>query len=778
MRTRNFLATALLLLAGLHGCSRQPAPPPTQPPVVAGLGLADLDPVGRGLVLLEELGCVACHAPADPSTAATPHGPDLATAGARVTASHLRRFVADPCGTEPGTTMPDLLRDLADDERTTAARQLADYVRSFSPPAAPPAVAPIDPTRSQRGRELYHTIGCAMCHAPHGSVGDLPVGHSVPMAPLAAKYTASALREFLLAPLTARPSGRMPDLGLTASEADDLALYLRGMTPAVDLEPALPPPDAAQVALGRTRFAERGCAHCHALADPVRPASPRPKALRELDPARGCLSATVGAWPWYPLSDEQRSDLRAALAERSLPRTGEQQIRQQLAASNCLACHARDEVGGVRAERSPLCTSNDESLGQESRLPPALTGVGAKLQQGWLRDAIAHGQRERPYLRTRMPAFGSAVAEPLTALLARTDTLPAIALAASPAGDDARRAVHELGRTLTGDQGMNCIACHTFAGEKVGSLAAIDLVATTGQRLRPEWFAHFLQKPFRFKPATVMPQFFPDGASTRPDLGDGSATAQIGALWHYLAEGRNVGKPSGMRRTPIELTVGDETVLLRRSVENTGKRGISVGLPRGVNLTFDAERLGMNQLWWGPFVEASGVWTSQGSGEVRILGKDRVALPPGPGCAILPNAEAPWPTATRRELGHRWLGYDLDAARRPTFRYTCGDVAIDDAVHEHVAADAASSTRPWLRRTLRCRGATGTSVTFLVARAARIEALAADVLQVGTTLRLHLPAARHRIVPSGDQQELRLTLPLVDGRAECVLDYEFVEAGK
>lgn len=778
MRTRNFLATALLLLAGLHGCTRRAASPPPAPPVLAGLGLADLDPVGRGLVLLDELGCVACHAPAEPAPAATPHGPDLATVGARVNASYLRRFLADPCGSEPGTTMPDLLRDLADDERAAAARQLADYVRSFSPPAAAPAAASIAPTRSQRGRELYHTLGCAMCHAPHDGVGDAPVGHSAPMAPLAAKYPVSALREFLLAPLVARPSGRMPDLGLTASEADDLAHFLHASTPAADPEPALPPPEAAQVALGRARFAERGCVHCHALADAARPASPRPKALRELDPALGCLSATVGAFPWYPLSDEQRSDLRAALAGLATPRTDEQQIRQRLAARQCLACHARDEVGGVSADRSSLCTSHDPSLGQESRLPPALTGVGAKLQQDWLREAIAHGQRERPYLRTRMPAFGTAVAAPLAELLARTDTLPALALANAPDGDEARRAVLDLGRTLTGEQGMNCIACHTFAGEKAGALAAIDLVATTGQRLRPEWFAHFLRKPFRFKPATVMPQFFPDGVSTRPDLGDGSATAQIGALWHYLAEGRNVGRPSGMRRAPIELAVGDEAVILRRSVENTGKRGISVGLPRGVNLTFDAERLGLNQLWWGAFVEASGVWTSQGSGELRILGKERVALPPGPGCAILPNADAPWPTATRRELGHRWLGYDLDAAQRPTFRYTCGDVTIDDAVREQLAADAAPSTRARLRRTLRCSGPTGTTVTFLVARAAPIAALGDGSVQVGATLRLHLPAAASRLVPAGDQQELRLTLPLVDGRAECRIDYEFVEAGK
>jgi mono/diheme cytochrome c family protein len=778
MRTRNHIPMALVLLAVLPGCSRPPAP--LQPPLVPGLGQAGLDPVGRGLVLLEELGCVACHAPPDAASTATPHGPDLATAGARLRTGYLRQFVADPCGSEPGTTMPDLLRDLDDDERAAAALQLAEYVRSFSfwPPAAAPAAVLVDAATGQRGRELFHSIGCAMCHAPRSDVGELPVGAATPMAPLAAKYTPSALREFLLAPLVARPAGRMPDLGLTASEAHDLAHYLHGMTPASSFaDDPLPPADAG-VTGGRTLFAERGCAHCHPLADPARPASPRPKALRDLEASRGCLSGAVGAWPFYPLAAEQRADLTAALAGLATPRSDEQRIRQRLAARNCLACHARDEVGGVQDERSHLCTSNDPSLGHESRLPPALTGVGAKLQRGWLRDAIAHGQRERPYLRTRMPAFGAAVAEPLTELLARADSLPPLALLPWPDDDAARRAITDLGRTLAGDQGMNCIACHTFAGERAGAMGAIDLVATTGQRLQPAWFAHFLRHPFRFNPATVMPQFFPAGVSTRPELGDGSATAQIGALWHYLAEGRNVGKPSGMRRAPMELAVGAEAVLLRRSVQHTGKRGISVGLPHGVNLTFDAERLGMNQVWWGPFVDASGVWTSQGSGEVRIKGKDRVALPPGPGCAILPSAAAPWPTATRRELGYQWLGYDLDAERRPTFRYTCGEVTIEDAVHERVAAGAPASARPELRRTLRCRGPNGAVVAFLVAREARLEVLGDGAVQVGAALRLHLPSADVRVLEADGQQELRVLLPLVDGRAECVVDYRFVEAGK
>ena len=40
---------------------------------------------------------------------------------------------------------------------------------------------------------------------------------------------------------------------------------------------------------------------------------------------------------------------------------------------------------------------------------------------------------------------------------------------------------------------------------------------------------------FSADPGTLMPQFFPDGNSVRPALGDGSASRQIEAIWHLPA---------------------------------------------------------------------------------------------------------------------------------------------------------------------------------------------------------------------------------------------------
>ncbi|MDA1259974.1 MAG: hypothetical protein O3A20_05075, partial [Planctomycetota bacterium] len=403
------------------------------------------------------------------------------------------------------------------------------------------------------------------------------------------------------------------------------------------------------------------------------------------------------------------------------------------------------------------------------------TGVGAKLQRAWLEDCVAYGQEVRPYLRTRMPGFGPAFAEELAELLARTDSLPPLALAPLPEDSKRAEAVIDLGRELAGDRGMSCISCHAFAGERVGMLSGIDLVATTAQRLRREWFTHFLHAPAQFRSGTLMPQFFVDGASTRPELGDGSPTQQIDALWHYLAQGRNVRPPSGMRHEPIPLAVGDEAVILRRSVQNTGKRGISVGYPGGVNLSFDAETLGLNQIWWGEFVDAAGVWTGQGSGQARILGKERVSLPSGPAFAALLMPTDPWPAASRRELGQRFLGYDLDAEQRPSFRYVCADVTITDTPRE---VPVEGSSRPLLRRSLHFASASDAKLHFRAALDERVTDLGEGIVQVGSSLRIHLPASSFQIRGAGAERELLVEIPIQQGHADLVIDYAWSEESR
>lgn len=67
----------------------------------------------------------------------------------------------------------------------------------------------------ERGRALYQSVGCVACHSPEKALpGSLPLG------PLAEKYSLASLTAFLKDPLAARPGGRMPDSHLEHAEAE------------------------------------------------------------------------------------------------------------------------------------------------------------------------------------------------------------------------------------------------------------------------------------------------------------------------------------------------------------------------------------------------------------------------------------------------------------------------------------------------------------------------------------------------------------------------------
>ena len=98
-----------------------------------------------------------------------------------------------------------------------------------------------DSLKIQQGRALYHQAGCVACHAPQESAAALKAGSSteqaagnfteltnssVPLGNLAIKMSVPELAKFLMDPLKVRPSGRMPSLNLTETEAHAIAMYL------------------------------------------------------------------------------------------------------------------------------------------------------------------------------------------------------------------------------------------------------------------------------------------------------------------------------------------------------------------------------------------------------------------------------------------------------------------------------------------------------------------------------------------------------------------------
>ena len=229
--TRLWTGTALSIIFTLSSQSE---------PVIPGHSRLKADdrstPVMRGELLLSELGCIQCHtANAEVrERLATPTAPDLTGIGARTTPQWIANYLTDTHGVKPGGKMPDIFHSSDARAKSTAIGFLTQFLTSQGGPL-PQSSAGGSEGLVERGRELFHSVGCVACHSPEGSDADTLSGTAVPLPDLAAKTNVDALISFLRNPVAHRPSGRMPDLHLDDKEAKAISVYLpRDQLAAVD----------------------------------------------------------------------------------------------------------------------------------------------------------------------------------------------------------------------------------------------------------------------------------------------------------------------------------------------------------------------------------------------------------------------------------------------------------------------------------------------------------------------------------------------------------------
>ncbi len=706
-----------------------------------------------GVVLIRELGCAQCHEDDSERFLARP-APSLRRLGGGVKLSFLRAFLANPHEGLNGTVMPDTLGLVDELSRNDAIESLVQFIRSdFEVEASLPEVRA---DRVEAGRGLYSSIGCVACHGPGKDLLKAFPG-------LAAKYSREGLHRFLLDPLKVRPSGRMPDMHLNHEEALQLTDYLLPKTAEDD-------PYASDERLQRKgkRVAQQAlCFRCH--QDDGVPTNREKRKLSELDLERGCLSGKDGAWPDYSLTPDQTRLIRAALeSDEGLDSATEIEI--VLRQFNCVACHERDGYGGPTEALEPYFQSHDLNLGDQGRLPPALDGVGSKLNPVWLRKLLYQHGAVRPYMKTRMPRFASVELESFLNLLVAADRSKIDPVASVEFKEPRKASGH--GRTLAGTDGLSCITCHTFKGKKIGAMGAIDLTLVA-QRLNRDWFHRYLRSPTDFSPSTLMPAFWGGGESSLPEILDGDVAQQIEALWTYTSEGYSLGTPKGVRREPMQLLASeDEAVMLRRSYPGVGKRGIGVGYPGNVNLVFNVEQLGLAMLWEGGFVDPSGVFLSQGHGTARPLARRPVRFQKGQEMMALPALDSAWPSESLDGRQLSFKGYTLDSKRQPVFRYTTETWRVEDGFVP-MSKDGQSG----LRRTIRLDGQLARGAVVLrLAGEKPWERVEKQLFRLPDGLTIRVPGgATVALLDTAEGNEVRVRLAVAGEleNQEFVIDYLF-----
>ena len=640
----------------------------------------EVSPELKGLTLIRNKNCIACHK-AQPNELpfATLNAPDLKWSAKRINPNYLAQYILAPHVTKPGSHMPDLLQTFTAEKRQEVATAIADFLVSLAGNDFQVSTEKQDTEAIQRGRELFHTVGCVACHASRNEQAiENELAGSVPLGNVAPKYNTIALVEFLENPHAARPHGRMPNMQLSHREALDLSAYLlqSAESDASSTQRVSASHDAKK---GEQYFSELGCAVCH--NDVVAPeknalafqTAADWEVVRKSSFKRGCISDIEGPWPQFQLTAAERTLLQAACSASAKPLDAQQSIDWTLTTFQCTNCHSRDGLGGVPIDRNHFFQTTNLNLGDQGRIPPTLSGSGAKLQEKWMREVLLTGRVIRPYMKTRMPQFGEANVGHLIGLLQANDKLPSVDF---PKIDN-REALRKEGLEIVGNQGLNCVACHTYQYKLSDTMPAVDLTEMA-ERLKKDWFHQYMLAPQKFSPNTVMPSFWPGGRAIRPDI-PGDAATQIEAIWEYLLDGRQANAPRGVIREPLEIVVKDEARLLRRSYEGIGKRGIGVGYPGGVNIAFDAEQLRLAMIWRGKFVDPAGVWYGQGHGNVRTLGRP-LSFARGP---ELDDADSPWVVDDGRPPKHKFLGYQLDEKRRPTFSYEFDGVQVQDFFVEY-----------------------------------------------------------------------------------------------
>lgn len=227
--------------------------------------------------------------------------------------------------------------------------------------------------------------------------------------------------------------------------------------------------------------------------------------------------------------------------------------------------------------------------------------------------------------------------------------------------------------------------------------------------------------------------------------------------------------PRGSSSGPILVEPGSEPHVLRSFLQHEGEKRthvISVGEPSGIHYSYDARQGAVLAAWRGPFLETTQMWEGRGEPQLAVPRGSVLAFSGQPALAMLADASAPWPDSIGSERGYGFLGYDLDEARRPVFRYRLGGATVEDRLRP-------LDRRAGFTREIRATAPDGTGTVFhRLASGESIERMRDGSYRVDGQFYLVFPRGTPDPIlrPSGENQELLLPLTFRRGAATVVYD--------
>ena len=540
-----------------------------RPPATAGNEDATVE---RGRTLVEELGCVNCHTTESPSLAKR-YGPHLTGLGQRVNPQWLYRWLEDASKYRAGAVMPTMLD-------AQERRDVTSYLSALKERDRPAQALKTSRQDINRGRQLYGTVGCGACHQQPG----------LSLEGIGSKTTIAPLADYLKDPSRFDPSGRMPSMMLSETEASQLASFLtESRNPAFER-----PWEAGDPLRGKALVVSKGCLACHVLNDsaPLANGQTAPR-LEKLSPERGCLANDPKGVPHYRLGADQRLAIRAFLrsyqhADRSPAPV--YTFRRTLEQLRCVACHQID---------------NQAPTGSPAEAAPPLTDTGAKLRTGWITEVLTNRKRVLSGIALRMPHYNAdAVTSLINGFAKASGVEPGDGMPAPPASNAARtRGVQKLGFNVK-NGGMACLGCHDWGEFKSQGEQGPQLMSVA-ERLRYDWFQRWMLDPVRILSGTSMPNYF---RSMKRD----EANSVIHSLWAAMAMRETMPLPEGVKRAGGVLGSEEspvptrEAIVIRWDMPEATPAAIAVGMPDGISYCFDAGESRLRYAWLGGFVDMSG----------------------------------------------------------------------------------------------------------------------------------------------------------------------------